>query len=40
MLKPEWIQIVERAWMGPLITRFREARWEEVRAALLDVLGL
>ena len=40
VLKPEWIRIVERAWMGPLITRFPEARWAEVRAALLDVLGL
>lgn len=39
VLKPEWIRIVDRALLGPLITRFPEARWEEVRKGLLDVLG-
>jgi mRNA interferase MazF len=40
VLKPEWIRIVERAWLGPLVARFPEARWGEVRSALLDILGL
>jgi mRNA interferase MazF len=39
VLKPEWIRIVERVWLGPCIARFPESRWEEVRTALLDVLG-
>lgn len=40
VLKPEWIRIVERAFLGPLIATLPETRWSEVRAALLDVLGL
>lgn len=40
VLKPEWIRIVDRAMLGPLIARFPEARWPEVRTALLDVLAL
>lgn len=38
--KVEWIRSVERAYLGPLITSFPAHRWGEVRAALLDVLGL
>jgi mRNA-degrading endonuclease toxin of MazEF toxin-antitoxin module len=40
VLKPEWIRIVERALLGPVIARYPEERRGEVRAALLDVLGL
>jgi mRNA interferase MazF len=40
VLKPEWIRIVDRALLGPLIARLQEKRWAEVRAALLEVLGL
>jgi mRNA-degrading endonuclease toxin of MazEF toxin-antitoxin module len=40
VLKPEWIKSVERAFLGPRITSFPEARWAEVRASLLLVLGL
>jgi mRNA interferase MazF len=40
VLKPEWIRIVERASIGPQIARLPEARWPEVRTALLRVLGL
>lgn len=39
VLKPEWIRVVERAHLGPLITRLRDTRWPELRAALLDALG-
>jgi mRNA interferase MazF len=39
VLKPEWIRIVERRHLGPLIVSLPEYRWPEVRAALLDVLG-
>jgi mRNA interferase MazF len=39
VLKPEWIRIVERASIGPQIARLPDARWPEVRAALLRVLG-
>lgn len=39
VLKPEWIRIVERRHLGPLIASLPETRWSEVRAALLDVLG-
>jgi hypothetical protein len=37
--KPEWIRIVERAYLGPWIATIPDARWPEIRAALLDVLG-
>ncbi len=37
--KPEWIRIVERAYSAPWIATLPEARWPEIRAALLDVLG-
>jgi len=37
--KPEWIRIVERVYLGPWIATLPEARWPEIRAALLDVLG-
>ena len=40
VLKPEWIKTVERSSLGPWISAFLEARWKEVTAALLDVLGL
>lgn len=40
VLKPEWIKAVDRAAIGPWITVFPDARWHEVTAALLDVLGL
>lgn len=39
VLKVEWIRIVDRGHLGPLIATLPEARWVEVRAALLDVLG-
>ena len=37
--KPEWIRIVERAYLGPWVATLPEERWPEIRAALLDVLG-
>ena len=40
VLKPEWIKAVDRAALGPWIAAFPYARWNEVTAALLDVLGL
>jgi mRNA interferase MazF len=40
VLKPEWIRSVERTMLGPMIGRLREARWPEVRAAVLLALGL
>ena len=40
VLKPEWIRIVERKYLGPLVATLPEARWEELRTALLHVLGL
>jgi mRNA interferase MazF len=39
VLKPEWIRIVERRYLGPRIAGFPENRWSELRKALLDVLG-
>ncbi|MEY4544386.1 MAG: hypothetical protein RL685_581 [Pseudomonadota bacterium] len=40
VLKPEWIRIVERRHLGPLIASLPESRWDEVRGALLNILGL
>jgi mRNA interferase MazF len=40
VLKPEWIRSVERASLGARITGFPVGRWQEVRKALLFVLGL
>lgn len=40
VLKPEWIRIVERQHIGPLIASFPDEKWNAVRTALLDVLGL
>jgi mRNA interferase MazF len=40
VLKPEWIRIVERAYLGPLIAQLPDERLPAVRAALIDVLGL
>lgn len=39
VVKPEWIRIVERAYLGPWIATMPEARWGDIRRALLDVLG-
>ena len=39
VLKVEWIRIVDRSQLGPLIATLPEARCGEVKAALLDVLG-
>jgi len=39
VVKPEWIRIVERVYLGPWIATLPEQRWPEVRRALLDVLG-
>jgi hypothetical protein len=38
-VKPEWIRIVERVYLGPWIAALPEGRWAEIRRALLDVLG-
>ena len=40
VLKPEWVRSVERSLVGPWIATFPDDRWPQVRAALLDVLGL
>lgn len=40
VLKPEWIRIVERQHLGPLITSLPESKWSDVQVALLNVLGL
>ena len=40
VLKPEWIKTVDRGALGPWIATFPAARWNEVSAALLHVLGL
>jgi len=40
VLKPEWIRAVERAKLGGHICSLPEERMQEVRRALLDVLGL
>ncbi len=40
VLKPEWIRAVERSNLGDRLGTFPENRWPEVRAALLQVLGL
>jgi mRNA interferase MazF len=39
VLKVEWIRIVDRTHLGPLIATLPSARWAQVKAALLDVLG-
>jgi mRNA-degrading endonuclease toxin of MazEF toxin-antitoxin module len=39
VVKPEWIRIVEREYLGPWIAALPEGRWPEVWQALLDVLG-
>ncbi len=39
VVKPEWIRIDERGYLGPWIATLPEGRWPEVRRALLDVLG-
>ena len=40
VLKPEWIKTVERSSLGHWIAAFPETRWKELKAALLEVLGL
>ena len=40
VLKPEWVRIVDRSLLGPVLAHYPQARWSELRAALLDVLGL
>lgn len=39
VVKPEWIRIVDRASLGPLIATLPADRWLEIRTALLDILG-
>ena len=39
VLKVEWIRIVDRGHLGPLIANLPEQRWAQVKVALLDVLG-
>jgi mRNA interferase MazF len=39
VLKVEWIRIVDRGHLGPLIATLPEPRWDQVKTALLDVLG-
>lgn len=39
VLKVEWIRIVDRAQLRPLIATLPSARWAHVKTALLDVLG-
>jgi mRNA-degrading endonuclease toxin of MazEF toxin-antitoxin module len=40
VLKPEWIRSVTAGDLGPWICSFPPLRWEEVRVALVTVLGL
>ena len=40
VLKPEWIRIVERRHLGPLIAQLHEERLPAVRDALIRVPGL
>jgi len=39
VVKPEWIRIVDRASLDPVVATLPKARWPEIRAAFLDVLG-
>lgn len=39
VVKPEWIRIVDRTSLGPLIATLPAGRWPEIRTALLDILG-
>jgi len=39
VLKVEWIRIVDRSHLGPVITQLPDQRWEQVKVALLNVLG-
>ena len=40
VLKPEWIRSVPVREIGPRICEFPTQRWDEVRAAVIEVLGL
>ena len=39
VLKPEWIRSVNRNLLGPWLASLPAERWDEVRTALLNVLG-
>lgn len=39
VLKPEWIRAVDKTALGPWIAALPERRWNDVRRAVLDVLG-
>lgn len=39
VLKPDWIQSVDRKLLGPWITSLADHRWPEVQAALLAAFG-
>ena len=39
VLKPEWVQVVERRLMGPWIASLPSHRWGDVKVALLQALG-
>jgi mRNA interferase MazF len=38
--KPEWVKTVDRATLGPWIATLPATRWDDLRTALLYVLGL
>ncbi len=40
VLKPEWIRSVSRTLLGPWLASLPAHRWDEVRDALLNVMGL
>jgi mRNA interferase MazF len=40
VLRPEWIRSVAERDLGPWICSFPTPRWEEVRVAVVTVLGL
>lgn len=40
VLKPEWIRSVDRSMLGPWIASLPDARWKEVREAILAALGI
>ena len=39
VLKPEWIRIVDRTYLGPVLAHLPEQHWPAIQSALLDVLG-
>jgi hypothetical protein len=40
VVRPEWIRVVERGFLGPWIATLPDAWWPEIQRTLLDVLGL